>query len=136
MMGMCASAVRLMLDAPAWRCRISLSLSLSSASALAEEVPRRAQSRCLCFVPAGGGLSASRVGASHAHGWGVSLMSASARVSAAGDCRFASFLGRAARAARADSFGAGEGHAAGPGGGDAAFAVVGGGGGGDRRGGL
>ena len=45
MMGMCASPGRLMLDAPAWRCRISLSLSLSRLGDLVEGPPRLGSER-------------------------------------------------------------------------------------------
>jgi hypothetical protein len=52
-----------MLDAPAWRCRISLSLSLSSASGLVERFPRRALRRLRSFFPVGVGLRAVPIGA-------------------------------------------------------------------------
>jgi hypothetical protein len=51
-----------MLDAPAWRCRISLSLSLSSPSGLAAEASFWARLRRVGLVFAGGGFPAGLIG--------------------------------------------------------------------------
>jgi hypothetical protein len=65
-----------MLDAPAWRCRISLSLSLSSPSGLAAESSLWARLRRVGLVFAGGGFPAGLIGvaASCEAGAGVGVL--------------------------------------------------------------